>query len=105
MKFERFRQVGLFAELSDDDLSRICNEASDVSLAPGDVLFREGDPADRAFVISSGELEIIKTTERREVLIALRTADEVIGEMALLDQGPREATARARTATELVAIP
>lgn len=105
MKFERFRQVGLFAELSDDDLSRICNEASDVSLAPGDVLFREGDPADRAFVISSGELEIIKTTERREVLIALRTADEVIGEMALLDQGPRGATARARTATELVSIP
>ena len=105
MKFERFRQVGLFAELSDDDLSRICNEASDVSLAPGDVLFREGDPGDRAFVISSGELEIIKTTERREVLIALRTADEVIGEMALLDQGPRGATARARTATELVSIP
>ncbi|MBF4764566.1 cyclic nucleotide-binding domain-containing protein [Nocardioides islandensis] len=105
MKFERFRQVALFAELSDDDLSRICNEASDVSLEPGEVLFREGDPGDRAFVISSGELEIIKTTERREVLIALRTADDVIGEMALLDKGPRGATARARTATELVSIP
>jgi signal transduction histidine kinase len=105
MKLERFRQVALFAELSDDDLSRICNEAGDVSLAPGEVLFREGDPGDRAFVIASGELEIIKTTERREVLIALRTADDVIGEMALLDKGPRGATARARTATELVSIP
>jgi signal transduction histidine kinase len=105
MKLERFRQVALFAELSGDDLSRICNEAGDVSLAPGEVLFREGDPGDRAFVIASGELEIIKTTERREVLIALRTADDVIGEMALLDKGPRGATARARTATELVSIP
>jgi signal transduction histidine kinase len=105
MKLERFRQVALFAELPDDDLSRICNEAGDVSLAPGEVLFREGDPGDRAFVIASGELEIIKTTERREVLIALRTADDVIGEMALLDKGPRGATARARTATELVSIP
>jgi CRP-like cAMP-binding protein len=103
--FERFRQVQLFAELSDDDLGRICAEAIDVSLAPGDVLFREGDPGDRAFLVSSGEVEILRTTERREVLIAVRTADEVIGEMALLDEQPRSATARARSATELVSIP
>ena len=103
--FERFRQVHLFAELSDDDLGRICAMATDVSLAPGEVLFREGDPGDRAFLVSSGEVEILRTTELREVLIAVRTTDEVIGEMALLDEQPRSATARARSATELVAIP
>lgn len=103
--FERFRQVQLFAELSDDDLGRICAEAIDLSLAPGDVLFREGDPGDRAFLVCSGEVEILRTSERREVLIAVRTADDVIGEMALLDDQPRSATARARSATELVSIP
>lgn len=103
--FERFRQVQLFAELSDDDLARICADASDVSLAPGDVLFREGDPGDRAFLVSSGEVEILRTTDLREVLIAVRTTDDVIGEMALLDEQPRSATARARSATELVSIP
>ena len=105
MTFERFRQVALFAELSDDDLGRICSEASDVSLAPGDVLFHEGDPGDRAFLISSGELEILKTTERREVLLAVRTAGDVVGEMALLDEQPRAATVRARADAELVSIP
>ena len=105
MTFERFRQVALFAELSDDDLGRICSEASDVSLSPGDVLFHEGDPGDRAFVISSGEVEILKTTERREVLLAVRTAGDVIGEMALLDEQPRAATVRARAEAELVSIP
>jgi len=102
---ERLRQVELFADLSDEDLGRICSEASDVTLAPGEALFREGDPGDRAFVVAAGEVEILRTTERREVLIAVRTAGEVIGEMALLDEEPRSATARARSATELVSIP
>lgn len=105
MAFERFRQLELFAELSDDDLGRICSEAVDVSLASGEVLFREGDPGDRAFLVSSGEVEILKTTERREVLLAVRSAGEVIGEMALLDEETRSATVRARGATELLSIP
>jgi signal transduction histidine kinase len=103
--YERFRQVPIFADLSDDDLARICDQAIDVGLGPGEVLFHEGDAGDRAFVIASGELEIVRTTERRELLIAVRTAGEVIGEMALLDHQPRAATVRARGATELVSIP
>ncbi len=105
MAFERFRRVELFAELSDADLGRVCSEAIDVSLTPGEVLFREGDPADRAFVVSSGEVEVLKATERREVLLAVRVAGDVIGEMALLDDEPRSATVRARSATELLSIP
>ena len=40
--FERFRQVPLFADLSDEDLARVCGEALEVQLEPGEVLFREG---------------------------------------------------------------
>jgi signal transduction histidine kinase len=103
--FEHFRRVGLFADLTDDDLARICSLAGDVHLDPGQVLFREGDWADRAFVVTSGEVEVLKSTDRREVLLAVRGEDDVIGEMALLEHAPRSATVRARTATHLVSIP
>jgi signal transduction histidine kinase len=103
--FERFRQVPLFADLADDDLARICAEAQDVRLAPGDVLFREGDPGDRAFVVTAGQVEVLRDTDRREVLLAVRGEGEVIGEMALLQEEPRSATVRARTATDLISIP
>jgi signal transduction histidine kinase len=101
----RLRQVPLFAELSDDDLARICSVSVDVRLSPGEVLFREGERGDRAFLVTSGEVEVLKATGSREALLAVRSEGEVIGEMALLEAAPRSATVRSRTATELVAIP
>jgi len=101
----RLRQVPLFAELSDDDLTRICSVSTTVRLSPGEVLFREGERGDRAFLVASGEVDILKATAAREALLAVRSAGEVIGEMALLEAAPRSATVRARTATELVSIP
>lgn len=101
----RLRRVSLFAELSDDDLARICSESTELRLAPGEVLFHEGDLADRAFLVASGEVEVLKATGTREALLAVRSEGEVIGEMALLEAAPRSATVRARTATELLSIP
>jgi signal transduction histidine kinase len=101
----RLRQVSLFAGLADDDLVRICSEATDLRLAPGEVLFHEGDRGDRAFLVASGEVEVLKTTGPSEAVLAVRSDGEVIGEMALLEAAPRSATVRARTATELVSIP
>lgn len=101
----RLRRVPLFAELSDDDLTRICSVSTTVRLSQGEVLFREGERGDRAFLVASGEVDILKATGAREALLAVRSAGEVIGEMALLEAAPRSATVRARTVTELVSIP
>jgi signal transduction histidine kinase len=103
--WERFRQVPLFAELADDDLARICGEAQEIRLEPGQLLFREGEWGDRAYVVSAGQVEVFKDADRREVLLAVRGAGEVIGEMALLQQEPRSASVRARTRTDLFSIP
>ena len=99
------RSVPLFAELSDFDLDLLERRSEVVVLEPGDELFAEGDAGRRAFVISEGEIEILKQTGEREVLLAVRKPGEVIGEMALLQDAPRSATARARTAVRLMAIP
>ncbi len=99
------RAVPLFAELSDFDLDLLRRRSEVVSLKAGELLFAEGAPGERAFVIRSGEIEIVKRTGDREVLLAVRKPGEVIGEMALLQDAPRSATATARTDAELLAIP
>lgn len=99
------RAVPLFAKLEEDDLCRLEERSEALRLPAGQELFAEGQPGQRAFVIHTGEIEIVKRTGDREVLLAVRKAGEVIGEMALLQDAPRSATARARTDAELIAIP
>ncbi|WPZ35675.1 cyclic nucleotide-binding domain-containing protein [Thalassobaculum sp. OXR-137] len=63
---------------------------------PGQTLFHEGDQAWAAFLIESGEVEILRSAgQRHEVLLATVGPGELIGEMGLIDNSPRSATARA----------
>jgi CRP-like cAMP-binding protein len=68
--------------------------------APGDVIFAEGDPGDKMYVIRSGEVEILLDGRALEVL----TSGGIFGEMALIDGAARVATARAKTACEVAPI-
>ena len=101
---DRLRTVPLFAGLTEDDLALLCRDAEEISLSAGDHLFVEGEEGDQAFVIADGEVEIMKHSPSRDVLLAVRHAGEVIGEMALLENAPRMATARARTDATLIGI-
>lgn len=102
--YDFLRKIPLFADLSEDDLSRLCDMVERVRLSAGQQLFAEGDRGDRAYVIESGELEVVKTSGSRPVLLAVRKPGEVIGEIALLEDTPRTATVRARSDAELLAI-
>jgi signal transduction histidine kinase len=101
---EFLKKVPLFADLADDDLKHLCKSVEEVRLLKGDTLFEEGSPGDRAFIIRDGEIEIVKTSRGREVMLATRKSGEVIGEMALLESAPRMASARAGTDSLLYAI-
>ncbi len=68
-----------------------------INLSVNEVLFKEGDPPTVAFLIESGEIEI-STTQDGEILILSRLfAGDLLGEMAVIDDAPRTATARAIT--------
>jgi len=73
---------------------------------PGDEIFVEGDEGNWAYLIQSGEIEIIKRKPNGsgEVRLALLGTGRVFGEMALIDEVPRMASARATTKTTLVLI-
>ena len=103
---EYLRNVPLFADLSEEDLDRLCAGSELVELGPDEALFNEGDAGDRAYVIVDGEVKVLKVTGDREVLLARRHPGDVIGEIALLDSAPRMATVRScDTSTRVVSIP
>jgi CRP/FNR family cyclic AMP-dependent transcriptional regulator len=70
----------------------------------GEVLFREGDPGDFMYVIQSGEVEIRRSIGEVERVLAILPAGEFFGEMALINQRPRSATAVVRRESRLLVI-
>jgi signal transduction histidine kinase/predicted CoA-binding protein len=102
--YDFLEKVPLFSGLPEEDLERLCAIVDEVRLHGGEFLFHEGERGEHAYVIQEGQIEILKTSGGREVLLAVRQKGEVIGEMALLDAAPRFASVRARTDSSLLSI-
>jgi len=102
--YEFLKRVPLFASMPDHDLERLCEMITEIHLKPGDQLFAEGSPGDMAYIIEEGEIEILKASGGKNVLLAVRKSGEVIGEMSLLESAPRFASGKARTDSKLLAI-
>jgi EAL domain-containing protein (putative c-di-GMP-specific phosphodiesterase class I) len=75
-----------------------------IELRPGEVLFREGDDPTTAFLIESGTLRITADREGTPVLLSDLGAGALVGEMAVLDDSRRSATATAVNACVLTPI-
>ncbi len=72
---------------------------------PGQTIFAQGEAGDDAYIIESGKVEIAKGNGTAEMIVATVDPGNLIGEMALIDNSPRMATARAMQATSCVVIP
>lgn len=71
----------------------------------GDFIFHQGEPGDEAYLIGSGKVEIIRRTGNQEVVVATVSKGNIIGEMALIDDQPRMASAKAIEDTTVTVIP
>src|SRR6202045_4950343 len=69
--------------------------------AEGQVLFREGDPADGVFRLLSGTVDIIREVDGDPILLGTIGAGQFIGEMGVVENRPRSATARAASEVEV----
>jgi EAL domain-containing protein (putative c-di-GMP-specific phosphodiesterase class I) len=73
-------------------------------LFAGEVLYRQGDPSDCAWLEERGAIELVSTQGRRTINHGVLGPGELIGELGMLDGAPRSATATARGDTALLAI-
>src|SRR5512144_2163239 len=105
MNLNDLRKSPLFEGLSDDELQQLMDRAEPVSLHAGEILIKQGELGDTAYVVISGEFEIQKQTGQSLIKIDVRNPGDVVGEMALLSQSPRNATVLARTDAETLRIP
>lgn len=74
------------------------------TLAIGDVLFKEGDEATCAYIVQDGEVEIFKGSGEQPAVLGVVKKGGIIGEMGLIDQKPRMASARALKPTTVILV-
>jgi F420-non-reducing hydrogenase small subunit len=70
----------------------------------GEVIFRQGDSGDTMFIIQSGAVEVTRSSEGKDVVLAVLERGDFFGEMALLDNSPRSATVKAIQRSRLLPL-
>lgn len=83
-------------KLSSMEINFLASLSKAKRLAPNEVLFREGDPGDRLYIVVEGRVMISKDIPGAgEEALAFLGRGEIFGEMALIDRAPRSADAKA----------
>jgi CRP/FNR family transcriptional regulator len=97
--------VPLFAALDADNAELLANALTTRAVIRGHVVFSEGDPGDRLFIVLDGKVKISRAAaDGRENLLAVLGPGEMFGELSLFDPGPRTATATAVTDCTLTSL-
>jgi len=101
---ELIRRVPVFSAIGPAKQKLLCFSSERLTFEPGQVLFREGDAADAAYVVIDGTVEITVLTANGPLLVNTLGASDVVGETAIFGDVPRTATATARTRLEALRV-
>src|SRR5689334_14107353 len=98
-------EVFFFSSLDADEKQTLAQQIDVIKLAKGHTLFRTGDPGGAMYLVQKGAIELFLPQENGDHL-PLKVAEpgEMFGELALLDNQPRSANARAIEPTELLVL-
>jgi CRP-like cAMP-binding protein len=102
---ETVRKAPLFSALDDESAASLRASMTEIKVAKGKTLFKEGEPGDRLFVVLEGKLKLgTSSGDGRENLLNILGPSEMFGELSVFDPGPRTATATAVTDSRLLAL-
>lgn len=98
--------VACFGDLGEAELAAVARHAGERLLVPGEVLFEQGEPAERFFLIASGRTKVtMVTSEGKQVLIRLVGAGDFCGLAIALARRDYPASARAIVPTLAISWP
>ena len=105
-KIDLLRAIGPFAELPTAPLRPVAQAAEVARFGAGEVIVRQGDPADAVYALVEGKAEVwLEDTPQRPVLLRTMRSGQLFGETAVLYRGPRSATIKAETDVMTLKIP
>ena len=99
MTADRLREVPILAGLGDEELGRLAAAGRERRLAPGELLFRQGDRASAFHIILEGQLETTRDVAGEQVLMLSHGPGGYLSAMALLTDTPYRGSTRAAAET------
>ena len=102
--FRRTVIYDVFHELPEEEAESLAGKLGHVEVRTGDVLVRQGAPADKFFIIVDGEVDVIREDGGVERVVATLGAGQFFGELAILRDAPRSASVRATAPTTLLTM-
>ena len=98
-------EIPLFARLDEEERSLLAEVVDHRHVEPQETIFHAGEPGDALYVIRHGEVELhVLDNVGQKIVLHTACAGEVFGEISMLDQGPRTATAVAVGAVDLIEL-
>ena len=98
------RTIPLFSRIEPSRLKLLAFTAQRLTFAPGDLLCRQGDEGDAAYIIITGDADVLVESESGPVKVATLGPNDLLGENAILCDVPRTATVKAVTKVETLMI-
>jgi CRP/FNR family cyclic AMP-dependent transcriptional regulator len=98
-------QAAIFHGVAPATVSDLTRELRSVDLAPGDVIFSEGDPGSSMYIIKSGKVKLgCRASDGRQKLFTTLGPSEMFGEISTCDPGIRTCTATAMTHVQAAVV-
>jgi ATP-binding cassette subfamily B protein len=101
---EHLRVIPLFEHLNTTALEAVAERFMLERYAADEIVVRQGDPGDKLYLISRGELDVLRKQDGQEQRINVLGRGDYFGEMALLTNEPRNATVRTQAPTQLYSL-
>jgi hypothetical protein len=98
------KKIHLFQGLEEEELAAIAAEMDEVQYAKGDVIFEQDGKADNFYLIYGGSVRIVRKQNKKAYELARLVREDYFGEMALIANRRRSATATALTDTSLLVL-
>ncbi|MEH6474725.1 MAG: cyclic nucleotide-binding domain-containing protein [Sneathiella sp.] len=92
---ETLRQIPLFAKVDPSKIKLLAFTSERVTFQPGELLCKQGEMGDAAYVIINGQADVLIDTPNGPIHVATFKKNDVVGEIAILINIPRTATIKA----------
>ena len=101
---ELLRNIPLFANIEPSKLKLLAFTSERISYSKDQILCKQGEIGDAAYIIIDGEAEILVDTPTGPMPVATVGRNDIVGEIAILCDVPRTATVKAKTKLETLVI-